>query len=46
LKDQIEKKKINPLWLAEIEARDNLFPGLDYRIFAQGLRDQTAQVRI
>lgn len=43
LEDQIKKKKINSSWLAEIETRDNLFPELDYRIFASGLRDQTAQ---
>ena len=26
--------RVNERWVAEIEARDNVFPDLDYRIYA------------
>ena len=25
---------VDPVWLAEVESRDNLFPEVDYRIYA------------
>jgi 1,4-alpha-glucan branching enzyme len=28
--------RVDPVWLASLEARDGLFPGLDYRLFAPG----------
>jgi len=33
LVQEIEDQRIDPMWLAEIEARDNIFPALDYRVF-------------
>ena len=33
LYDQIKNDRIDEPWLAEIEGRDNLFPGIDYRLY-------------
>jgi 1,4-alpha-glucan branching enzyme len=34
LYEQIKRNEIDEPWLAEIERRHNLFPGLDYRVYA------------
>jgi 1,4-alpha-glucan branching enzyme len=34
LYDQLTRSQVNEPWLAQIEARDNLFPGIDYRYWA------------
>jgi 1,4-alpha-glucan branching enzyme len=34
LYEQITEKKIDESWLAEVEARHNLFPNIDYRVFS------------
>jgi 1,4-alpha-glucan branching enzyme len=33
LDQDLEADRIDPVWLGEIEARDNIFPRLDYRIY-------------
>jgi 1,4-alpha-glucan branching enzyme len=33
LAGQIKRQKVDPLLLADLEEKDNLFPGLDYRIY-------------
>jgi len=32
LYEQIKSNSIDPLWLAEIEGKDNIFPNIDYRV--------------
>ena len=34
LHDQVRSRSIDPGWLGHIEARDNLFPEIDYRVYA------------
>ena len=34
LYEQITEKKIDESWLTEVEARHNLFPNIDYRVFS------------
>jgi 1,4-alpha-glucan branching enzyme len=34
LYEQIKKNEIDEPWLAEIERRHNLFPNIDYRVYA------------
>jgi hypothetical protein len=34
--EQIKQGEIDNSWLSEIERRHNLFPDLDYRIYAEG----------
>jgi 1,4-alpha-glucan branching enzyme len=34
LHDQLRAGAIDPGWLGHIEARDNLFPEIDYRVYA------------
>ncbi|HET6440722.1 MAG TPA: 1,4-alpha-glucan branching protein domain-containing protein [Anaeromyxobacter sp.] len=36
LHDQIRSGPVDPLWLADVEAKDNLFPEVDYRAYAPG----------
>lgn len=31
---ELDEARIDPVWLAELERRDNVFPELDYRIYA------------
>jgi 1,4-alpha-glucan branching enzyme len=33
LNDQIRAGQIDATWLAHVEAKDNLFPELDYRVY-------------
>ncbi|MSP15725.1 MAG: DUF1957 domain-containing protein [Myxococcales bacterium] len=33
--DEVEAARIDEAWLADLERRDNLFPGLDYRVYAR-----------
>lgn len=33
-KDQLKSSEIDDNWLGEIERRHNLFPNIDYRIYA------------
>jgi 1,4-alpha-glucan branching enzyme len=33
LDQDLESDRIDPEWLAAIEARDNIFPTIDYRIY-------------
>jgi 1,4-alpha-glucan branching enzyme len=33
LDDELVRGTLDDSWLAEIEARDNLFPQLDYRVY-------------
>jgi 1,4-alpha-glucan branching enzyme len=33
LHDQLRAGAIDEAWLSDVEARDNLFPGLDYRVY-------------
>ncbi|HVO18477.1 MAG TPA: 1,4-alpha-glucan branching protein domain-containing protein, partial [Anaeromyxobacter sp.] len=32
--DQVSAGQVDGAWLAQVEARDNLFPGLDYAVYA------------
>jgi 1,4-alpha-glucan branching enzyme len=32
--DELKAGRVSQRWVAEIEARDNIFPDLDYRIYA------------
>jgi 1,4-alpha-glucan branching enzyme len=32
--DDVKSAKINERWLADVEARNNIFPNIDYRIYA------------
>jgi 1,4-alpha-glucan branching enzyme len=34
LHDQLRAGQLDPAWLAHAEAKDNLFPELDYRVYA------------
>jgi 1,4-alpha-glucan branching enzyme len=34
LHDQIRAGRIDEGWLAHVESRDNLFPEIDYRVYA------------
>ena len=34
LYEQIMGNRIDPKWLEELEAKDNIFPHLDYRIYS------------
>ena len=34
LREEILKEEINGQWLADVEARDNLFSDIDYRVYA------------
>ena len=34
LHDQLRQKQVDPTWLAQVESRDNLFPEIDYRLWA------------
>ncbi len=34
LYDELRAGRVTERWVAEIEARDNVFPDLDYRIYA------------
>jgi len=34
LYDELKAARITERWLADIEAKDNLFPHLDYRVYA------------
>ncbi|MCX5898015.1 MAG: DUF1957 domain-containing protein, partial [Proteobacteria bacterium] len=34
LRKEILKAEINESWLADVESRDNLFPDIDYRVYA------------
>jgi 1,4-alpha-glucan branching enzyme len=34
LDEQIRGNRVDEGWLAHVEARDNLFPEIDYRVFA------------
>jgi hypothetical protein len=36
LYDMIQAKVIDEAWLRQIEARDNIFPQIDYRVYADG----------
>ncbi|MBM4265155.1 MAG: DUF1957 domain-containing protein [Deltaproteobacteria bacterium] len=36
--DDLESRSLDDTWLAELEARDNLFPALDYRVYRTGQR--------
>jgi len=30
---ELDAARVDPAWLAEVEARDTVFPALDYRVF-------------
>jgi 1,4-alpha-glucan branching enzyme len=32
--DELERGTVTEAWLAELEAKDNVFPHLDYRLYA------------
>jgi 1,4-alpha-glucan branching enzyme len=34
LYEQLVEGEVNDAWVAELEAQDNIFPDLDYRIYA------------
>ena len=34
LAQDLEADRLDPAWLAEVEARDNIFPRIDYRIYS------------
>ena len=34
LYDDLKATKVNEPWLADVEARNNIFPHIDYRIYA------------
>jgi 1,4-alpha-glucan branching enzyme len=34
LYDDVRGAKVNEHWLADVEGRDNIFPNIDYRIYA------------
>ncbi len=34
LYEQIKNERIDESWLAEIESQHNIFPGIDYRLYA------------
>jgi 1,4-alpha-glucan branching enzyme len=34
LYEELKAGRVTEAWLAEVEGRDNLFPDLDYRVYA------------
>jgi 1,4-alpha-glucan branching enzyme len=35
LRDMIRDRQIDETWLADIEGKDNIFPEIDYRVYAE-----------